>query len=340
MTALRLVALRSDDTLGFLAALGVVELLRASGNGSVKLGWEGIGGCAVLDVELDSIEELAQELLGIARGLRDTGRLTPATDPQLVPRALSTADRRAAIEKGPLDPLKMTGRVAIARFQQVHATERENPGSADAGWLTGLVNQLAAANPRESDVRRLTPLYAPRGQMTVHQLLRDALDDVLHRPGPVIEALISWRREPGTGANLDDRALVDAVAAPAGTAQDRAVLGASWLALQTIPWFTQVGDGSQGDAVLWTRGPGGSWLTWPVWGTPLNVPAMRTLFRHPIARHVPVPARGAAPAWSVTAAQRQQGRALGVAGILRAGRRALPKTAGPLRAPEVLWRSG
>lgn len=339
MTALRLVALRSDDTLGFLAALGVVELLRASGDGSVKLGWEGISGCAVLEVNLDSVEQLADELLGIARGLRDTGRLTPATDPQLVPRALSTADRRAA-DKVALDPLKMAVRVAIARFQQVHAAEQDGPDSADAWWMTGLVNQLAAANPRESDVRKLTPLYAASGQMTVHQLLREALDDVLRRPGRVLEALAGWRREPGTGANLDERALVDAVAGPAGAAQNRAVLGASWLALQAIPWFTQVGDGKQGDAVLWTRGPGGSWLTWPVWDTPLDVPAMRTLFRHPLARHVPPPARDAEPAWSVTATHRQQARTLGVAGVLRAGRRTLSKSAGPLRAPEVVWRAG
>lgn len=339
MTALRLVALRSDDTLGFLAALGVVELLRASGNRSVRLGWEGIGGCAVLEVDLGSVEQLAEKLLEMAQGLRDTGRLTPATDPQLVPRALSTVDRRAAGEKMALDPLKMTGRVAIARFQQVREAERENPDCADAGWLTGLVNQLAAANPRESDVRRLTPLYAASGQMTVHQLLREALHDVLGSPVRVLEALVCWRREPGTGANLDDRALVDAVAGSAGAAENRAVLGASWLALQAIPWFTQVGDGSQGDAVLWTRGLGGSWLTWPVWGEPLDVPAMRALFRHPIARHVPMPARGAGRPWSVTATDRRQARTLGVLGVLRAGRRALSKSAGPLRAPEIVWRS-
>lgn len=340
MTELRLAALRSDDTLGFLAALGVVELLRASGNESVKLGWEGIGGCAVLDVAHRSVGELAEGLVKIALELRAYQRLTPAVDPEMVPRASTAADRRTAVEKMALDPLKMTVQVAIARFRQLQSAEQDHPNSVDPWWLTGLVNQLAAANPRESDIRRLTPLYAASGQMTVHQLLRESLDDVLRRPGRVLEALVGWRREPGTGANLDDRALVDAVAGSAGTAENRAVLGACWLALQAIPWFTQVGDGVHGDAVLWTRGVGGSWLTWPVWGPPLDVPAMRVLFRHPIARHAPPPAKAPRLAWSVTDSQMRQARALGVDGLLRAGRRALSKSAGPLRAPEILWRSG
>lgn len=339
MNVLRLDALRSDDTLGFLASLGVVELLSASGLGPVKLGWEGIGGCAVLDVEIDSVDHLAEVLVGVAHGLKNSERLTPATDPEMVPRAQSTAARRAAVEKVALDPLKMSARVAIARFQQLQAAEQHQPNSIDARWLTGLVNQLAAANPRESDVRRLTPLYAASGQMTVHQLLREALSDVIGRPARVLEALVGWRRELGTGANLDDRALVDAVAGSAGTPENRAVLGASWLALQAIPWFTQVGDGSQGDAVLWTRGVGGSWLTWPVWGSALDVPAMRVLFRHPLARHVPPPGKVGRLGWSVTDSQRQQARALGIEGILRAGRRALSKSAGPLRAPEIVWRA-
>ena len=109
MTALRLSALRSDDTLGFLAALGVVELLSASGIGSVKLGWnDGIGGYAVLHLDIDSVDDLAEVLVGIAQGLRDTERLTPATDAEMVPRAQTVADRRAAVEKIALDPLKMT----------------------------------------------------------------------------------------------------------------------------------------------------------------------------------------------------------------------------------------
>ena len=233
----------------------------------------------------------------------------------------------------------MTVPVAFARFQQLQLAAMDQPSSVDAWWLTGLVNQLAAAKPGESDIRKLTPLYAASGQMTVHQLLRDALDDVLRRPGRVREALVGWRREEGTGANLDDRALVDAVAGSAGIPDNRAVGGATWLALQAIPWFTQVGDGWQGDAVLWTRGVGGSWLTWPVWRPPLDVPAMRVLFRHPLARHVPPPAKVARLGWFVTDSQRQQARALGIEGILRAGRRTLSKSAGPLRAPEVVWRT-
>jgi len=340
VTALRLVALRSDDTLGFLAALGVVELLRASGDGSVKLGWEGISGCAVLEVNLDSVEQLADELLGIARGLRDTGRLTPATDPQMVPPPLSDADRGPMGHKVDLEPLKMTLPAAVARFEQVRIAELKDPGIADPWWLTGLVNQLVAADTRKSDGRKPTPLYSPSGRMTMYSMFRDGLNDVLKLPACVGEALTGWRRDPGTGANLDARALIDAVAGGTGATDNRAVLGASWFGLQAIPWFTQVGDGSHGDAVLWTRGPGGSWLTWPVWGTPLDVPAMRTLFRHPIARHVPPPARDARPSWLVTDWHRQQARALGVVGILRAGRRAMGNSAGPLRAPEVVWRAG
>jgi hypothetical protein len=165
----------------------------------------------------------------------------------------------------------------------------------------------------------LTPLYAPSGQMTVFQLFRDALSEVTKRSACLDEAFTGWRRFKGTGANLDSRALVDGAQASGGQADNQAVPGATWLALQSLPWFAQTGDGRTAEATGWARGRGGSALRWPIWTALLDVPAIQVVLSHPELGPTP-----ASPS-------------LGIVGVCEARRRALSKSAGPLQPPVVLW---
>lgn len=204
----------------------------------------------------------------------------------------------------------------------------------DASWLTALVGQLSLAKSDAPD-RRLTPLYSPSGQMTMHQLFRDTLGEVVKRPAVLVEALSGWRRVKGTGANLDSRALIDAADAPRGEAANRHVPGATWLALQSAPWWTQVGDGVTGAAVGWRYPRGGGRLRYPIWTPLLSPAAVRVILTHPAVRWQ----EAARTASQQAAARRslEQRRALGVCALYETQRRALSKSAGPLLPPELLW---
>lgn len=319
MRNLVLPALRADDTLGFLAALGVLELCHSALAVPVTLAWQGTAGSALLGVPYADLDGLAAALVGTARALQESGRLTPARDAGLIRPPLGAKERKGLEERGALDPMRMSAEVALETFQALQ--DAELAGGPDAHWLCALVNQLAPAK-RGASERRLTPAYSPSGQMTLHQLYRDALGDVLRRPQVIREALEGWRRAPGSGANLDNRALVDAAQASGGVPSNRAVPGATWLALQAVPWFQQVGTGSLGETTSWRHPRGGAVLRWPVWTHPLDPMAVRVLLSHAVVRD-DEPSRTST--------------ALGVVAVAEAGRRALSKSAGPLQAPRTVW---
>lgn len=336
MTArLELPALRADDSLGVLAALGLLELCVSGLRLPARLGWTGPTGVAVLSVPFADTALLADALTEYAAELSRTGRLTPADDADLITPPLGAKVRKQLEDAGALDPMKVPADGAIRRFQAVQDRELTNSESADARWLAALVGQLAAAK-REAPERRLTPLYSPSGQMTLHQLFRDALTDVLKRPNSLAEAMTDWRRVKGTGANLDSRALIDAAVASAGEAANRHVPGATWLALQSAPWFSQVGDGVVGEATAWAYPRGGARLRYPVWSPMLTPAAVRALLSHPAVRwqgNVKAPKQRAAMD------RPEERRVLGVTALYEAKRRALSKSAGPLQPPELLWQA-
>lgn len=333
MTRLELPALRADDSLGVLAALGLLELCTSGLKVEARLGWSGLAGVAVVQAPFADLAELAAALARYADELSRSGRLTPAEDPALITPPLGTQARRQLEDAGALDPMKkMPADGAVRRFQMLQDGELDGQASVDAGWLTALIGQLSRTS-RDAPERRLTPLCSPSGQMTLHQLYRDALADIVKRPAALAEALSGWRRVKGTGANLDSRALVDAAEAAGGKAANRHVPGATWLALQSAPWFTQVGDGVAGEAVAWRYPPGGARLRYPVWIPLLGPAAVRVVLSHPAVHYQPTDS----PAASHLAVQQRQ--ALGVCALYEARRRALSKSAGPLQPPELLWPS-
>lgn len=337
MTArLELPALRANDSLGVLAALGLLELCVSGLRVPARLGWTGPTGIAVLSVPFADTALLAHTLTQYAAELSRTGRLTPADDADLITPPLGATVRKQLEDAGALDPMKLPADGAVRRFQAVQDRELAQDGPTDARWLAALVGQLAAAK-RDAPDRRLTPLYSPSGQMTLHQLFRDALTDVVKRPSSLAEAMTDWRRVKGTGANLDSRALIDAAVASAGEAANRHVPGATWLALQSAPWFTQVGDGVVGEATAWAYPRGGARLRYPIWSPMLTPAAVRALLGHPAVRwQDKLKASKRRP---IVDLAEQQRRVLGVTALYEAKRRALSKSAGPLQPPELLWQA-
>jgi CRISPR-associated endonuclease/helicase Cas3 len=324
MTEILLPALHNDDSLGFLAALGTLELLTRAVRGSqVRLGWEGLGGEAILSVDLPDAPAVAERLRSLALQLDAEERLVPA-DASLIPPRRSQAERNARKAEGieeKNDPLRGTPAMVRDRLLAVAALERAGD-SQTARWAVGLLTMLAVDR---AGMAALTPLYAPAGQQVLAQLLAKYLARA-GEPGVLAEALVAWRRRPDTGANLDYRDLRDGAWSARGQAENASVPGATWLALMAIPMFRQTGNGRRGEAVSWSRDQKAFRprnLIWPVWTTPKSIEAIEVLLSHP----------------EVLALQRDpvRLRALGVVAVCAASRASLGNADGPLQATRVVW---
>jgi hypothetical protein len=333
MTPLALPALRSDDPLGFLAAIGLVEVCTSCLGMPVKLSWEGLGGQAILTGEEGlTLEELAGLLAAEAGHWLLAGRLAPPDEPHFIAAPLSDIERKARREGGQtvtLDPMRLSLAAATARFEA--QSDAELHGDAvGARWLVGLVCQLG--REQNGDLRELTPLYARTGRQNLHQMYGKYLASVANRPQALREALVSWRRDPGyLGVNLDARAIRDAAFSTEGKPENADVPGATWLALMSVPFFPLSGDGTHPFAVGWLSArPGGRPrdLCWPVWRIPLDRTAISVLLAHPLVR---------AAANKKRPSRLSRLSQLGVEAVLRSSRATLTNSDGPLQAPEVIW---
>lgn len=351
MTRLVCPALRSDDTLGFLAALGLLELCSSALRLDARLGWEGLGGAAILDVDVDDIPALADLLHALAVTMAADGRVTPAPWAQVVPARLSKLERDAlkaelGKEMPPNDTLRMPATRAADHYGQAQARELDPSGGdpLSARWVVALVSQLAS----DAKARRIAPLLPMSNQMTAHQQLRAFRDVVVAKPNVLSEALVHWRRvgdEPkhkgiGAGAYLDSRALRDAVTTGSGEPDNLAVPGATWLAMNAIPFFPQVGEARRGRAVGWAAVRGhGFELVWPVWTRTLDRAAVSCLLSHP-AIPIAVSSKDRRPSSTTVERKVRERRArelvaLGVLAICRSHRRPLSNSNGVLLPPHV-----
>jgi hypothetical protein len=332
MSVLELPALRSDDPLGFLAALGVIEVLRSEAgvsDGELALAWEGVGGPAKLTGPFEDLEGLLAVLGAAAARMHAEGRPVPARIPDLVPRPLSDQER-TELEKGtgvkpPFDPVRMSRAESSARV----AAFWERATDADLRWLCGLVDQCSTF-PGEATAH-VTPLYAPMGRQRMRQVYEAKLAAVVARPELLREACVMWRRNPrDAGANLDRRAQRDGAVTTTGSPGNAAVTGAEWLALQSVPWFRLGGVRNRPFAWGWVptrQGGRPRALVWAVWRDPLDPLAIEVLLTHPIVRAVGL---------GGGAADRRLAR-LGILAVLRAERSVLTNSDGPLGPARVLW---
>lgn len=334
MGTLTLPALRGGDPLGFLATLGLLEVLRSEvgvPQDELALRWEGVGP-ALIDAPFGKLDELVDALAAAAQRMRGEGRPVTGQIPDLVPHVLSDKEReeeevRTGI-KPPFDPVRMTPAESVRRVGSL----RRRATEADVRWLCALVDQ-SSTFPGEP-IAHATPLYAPVGRQRMRQVYEAKLAAVAGRPQLLREACSSWRRDPGdAGANLDRRAVRDSTVTTDGKPGNAAVTGAEWLALQSVPWFRLGGLRDRPTAWGWV--PAGSRgrprsLVWPLWRPALDPTAIEVVLTHPSVRR-------AALGGGIG---EEEARHLGLLAVLRSDRTVLTNSDGPLGPARVVWPRG
>jgi hypothetical protein len=288
-------ALDGRSPLGFLAALGLLNLLDRVTAGPARLSFSPVNGTAVLHSPLASLDEVTRQLSAIAAAGSDDAAIA-GIDPRFPLRAGTGADpmrrprdsyRQLATEIGQIDP---------------HAADY---------WLPHLLTDLAVDGNGRAD---LTPYTAPSGKQNLRTFFAKPLHEVRASPGRIHEALTGWRRVEGfTGEYLDHHVLNAAADDPAGRAgAENGVPGATWLATMALPLLRITGDGHNIAATLWHRTQRRHVMIWPLWRQQLDRPAVQALLDHPClipADPAPTVRRAAWPAlgiFAVHGAERQQ----------------------------------
>ncbi len=334
MKLLTLPALKSDDPLGFMAALGVMEVLLAEvgvGVEELSLSWEGVGGPARLGAPFADLDDLARALYGAASRIRGRGAVLAGAPADLPPARLSKQQRaqakQAASSRGQKlynDPIR-----GFSRHQAVSLYRKHS--SAHQRWLSGFIDQVSATT--SDDYAAITPLLALRGQQITRQVSEGLLDLVADSVDVVRSALSQWRRTPQTaGANIDWRSVRDAALRSDGQSRPAAVPGLEWLALQSAPWFRLCGNTGRFAAWGWLPRPprreGSSLKTlyWPVWEIQLDPIAIEVLISHPAVRTA-----------AIDPARSPDLRRLGVLAVMASSRRREANSDGPLTMAQLVW---
>jgi hypothetical protein len=268
MTVLPLPALDGHSPLGFLAALGVLELLTQHTAHPARLAWSTTTGTAELHDAHSSIDDLTDELTTIVDSIPDGGVL-PAVEASFPPSG------------GAMGRLRLT-RLELADYSAL-ATDRY--GDIAERWLSSLVTDLSVDREQHGSISLFT---APSGQQSMRSMLKFPLEELRKNPEVMREALVAWRRYTGvTGEYLDHRVLHDAVDAADGESAERGVPGATWLALMSYPMMRTTSLGRGPITTCWQDlgRRGGRRMVYPLWSTPLDVAAVQALLAHPVLDH-------------------------------------------------------
>ncbi|MEU4347003.1 hypothetical protein [Streptomyces sp. NPDC023838] len=316
---LELPALVSNSPLGFLAALGILQLTDPILGQPARLSWRGPDAPAVFHTHQPLTHQTLADLLSAQ--LPDD----PAKEPlPLAPRILSLP------RTGPSDALRMPIDTALHHLRSLAQAEREHR-TPTAHWFTALVNQLSIAateknpgNTRPTHGKQpalytsSTPLFGRGGQMTLANNWIKAAEECRKDPTHLLAALTAWRRVDGyAGANLDHHSTGDAHMVSQGKPTQQGVPGATWLALHGFATFRLTGDTTYAQTTSWDRTAPNGALTWPIWQSPLTTTSITTLLEHPLVRTPnPDPAKL---------------RNLAVTAIYSAPRTRLPQADGPLQ---------
>jgi hypothetical protein len=316
---LELPALVSSSPLGFLAALGILQLTTPVFDRPARLSWCGPDAPAVLHTDRPFTHQALADLLGSQLPEDPTKEPLP-----LVPGILSLP------RSGPSDALRMPIDTALHHLRHHTRAQREH-NTPTAHWFAALVNQLSIApiekNPGKTRPAHgqqpdfftsSTPLFGRGGQMTLANNWIKAAQECRKDPTHLLAALTAWRRVDGyAGANLDHHSTGDAHMVSQGKPTQQGVPGATWLALHGFATFRLTGDTTYAQATSWDRtGPNGA-LTWPIWQPPLTTTSINTLLEHPLVRAPnPDPAKL---------------HNLGVTAVYTAPRTRLPQADGPLQ---------
>lgn len=270
MNEVRLPALTGDSPLGVLAAIGVLRLLSDFSDDRPQLSWTRRDLTAVLHSRRSAVEEVVDDLLAVVERIPEASVL-PGIGAGFPPPGAAPDGLR----------VRQTGLRDAS--ESLLGNMAENERSEALRWLSSLVTDLAVDDKGRAAISQFT---APAGKQSMATMLTYPLSDVRKNPDYLRQALVSWRRVPGTtGEYLDHRAMWDAAEDGAGSANMRGVPGATWLALMSYPllrttaslrrrplssgWHTTaVGRRSYGELRL------------PIWEQPLTPPAVTVLIEH------------------------------------------------------------
>ncbi|HET8661322.1 MAG TPA: hypothetical protein VFM55_20275 [Micromonosporaceae bacterium] len=296
MTGLSLPALDGRSPLGFLAALGVLRLVVEHTGHPARLAFSRQDCTAVLHNAHPDIDTLVEDLAAVVASIPDGGVLSqvavdfppPGTSP---------------------DKLRLTRKEFTAYARQVTAAD----GLAAERWLGVLVTDLSTDDKGRIDI---SPYAAPSGQQSTRTMLTKPLIEVRKNPIPLREALVAWRRYPGiSGEYLDHRVLFNKADAADGKSAERGVPGATWLALMAYPLLRTTAAGGEPMSTCWQDlgDRAGRRMVYPLWSSPLDIPAVQAVLSHPVLAGV---STGAAPAAATL---------LSIFWIGHAARRRIPK---------------
>jgi hypothetical protein len=306
MSQLALRALRGDQPLAFLAALGVARLAQEDCGRATRLGWpQGPRNGAAIEVDgVSTVDELAEILFGVVA--------TMQRDDQLIPNIGDFPPRKDAAG---FDPFKALGRSELRALAVGCRSDNSR-----ARWIAGVL--AVGGDPEHKSFKKSAGLLTTNKTTAVDRYLshsRDSIDD----SQALRFAMLSWRRRTGSNpaAYLDPSAVRDAGSTNADETPNYADPAAVWLALMALPLFPVVGrDNGSTSTTNWARRKRSSVLTWPTWSLMLPLAAIGPLLSHPsVAR----PSERCA--------------ALGISAVFESIRQPGTNAEGPLAAADQVW---
>ncbi|MEZ5087955.1 MAG: hypothetical protein R2722_17545 [Tessaracoccus sp.] len=271
MSEVRLPALTGDSPLGILAAIGVLRLLSDFTDDKPQLSWTPRGYTAVLHSHHLTVDHVVADLRAVVDGISD-GSVLPGVGAGFPPPGAAP------------DRLRMPQTRLREASESLLSHMAENEQSEVRRWLASLVTDLAADDKGRAAISQFT---APSGKQSMATMLTSPLTDVRKQSDYLRQALVGWRRVPGTtGEYLDHRAMWDAAEDGAGSANMRGVPGATWLALMSYPLLrTTASPRRRPLSSGWHTVSAGrrsyNELRLPVWDHPLTPSAVAVLIEHP-----------------------------------------------------------
>lgn len=318
-------ALRASDSLGFLAALGIVALSEQGEISPLRLGWRGNGTPTAAVEGPETVKVLGEELREAFERLLQSEGVLPgvSTDFPLATRGVGS------------DVMRMDREEMQSLYRRFDTAWLEEGNRWPARWLIALAGQAAM---RSGSFVDLTPFYAPSGLMNLRSaLFAFPLDEARRVASGPIDALTGWVRRNGySGGNFDSRALRDGAVTTDGRPQNQGAPSPTWLAGMAIRYFPLVDDGRESITLGWHRValyPRYTLrsLIWPVWRELLEPASVRALLAHP-ALAVTEEAR-----YDLRPARPADLRGLGVFALFGASRRTLSQGDGPLGPTMRIW---
>ena len=303
MTALTLPALDGRTPLGFLAGLGVLQLVATFTSHEPRLAWSRTDATAVLHDAHRDIDALVDELARTVAEIPARGVL-PGLNADFPPPGEAP------------DKLRLTR----DRFTPYAAKVSADDGPVGERWLGSLVTDLSVDDKQRADISLFA---APSGKQSMRTMLEKPLALIRRNPRLLHEALVAWRRYGNvSGEYLDHRVLFDAVDAPDGRPAERGVPGATWLALMSYPLMRTTAAGAEPLTTCWQDfgRTGGRRMVYPLWSHPLDPVSVQALLGHPVlesaAPGVPPPPAALLSVFAVVHAQRRRIAGRTFAGVL------------------------